>query len=120
MVQAMAKRRHLPTSGTPRESPGSTKGDSRPGPNSSAAFAAGKEMTLSPLSVSSARRIGPGAFVGATIQAGLASAPDVSGRNATAVAGAPTAAATCVGRSEEHTSELQSLTKLVCRLLLEK
>src|SRR5438093_8233253 len=24
------------------------------------------------------------------------------------------------GRSEEHTSELQSLTKLVCRLLLEK
>src|SRR5437016_9046686 len=28
--------------------------------------------------------------------------------------------ATCCGRSEEHTSELQSLTKLVCRLLLEK
>src|SRR5215213_10599899 len=26
----------------------------------------------------------------------------------------------CVGRSEEHTSELQSLTNLVCRLLLEK
>src|SRR5438093_5403452 len=25
-----------------------------------------------------------------------------------------------LGRSEEHTSELQSLTKLVCRLLLEK
>src|SRR5438046_4217534 len=25
-----------------------------------------------------------------------------------------------VGRSEEHTSELQSLTNLVCRLLLEK
>ena len=25
-----------------------------------------------------------------------------------------------IGRSEEHTSELQSLTKLVCRLLLEK
>ena len=24
------------------------------------------------------------------------------------------------GRSEEHTSELQSLTKIVCRLLLEK
>src|SRR2546425_1649824 len=26
----------------------------------------------------------------------------------------------CVGRSEEHTSELQSLAYLVCRLLLEK
>src|SRR5437016_9387156 len=26
----------------------------------------------------------------------------------------------CEGRSEEHTSELQSLTNLVCRLLLEK
>src|SRR5438046_8597290 len=26
----------------------------------------------------------------------------------------------CRARSEEHTSELQSLTKLVCRLLLEK
>src|SRR5438093_2277989 len=29
-------------------------------------------------------------------------------------------AASDVGRSEEHTSELQSLTNLVCRLLLEK
>src|SRR5437016_12065618 len=28
--------------------------------------------------------------------------------------------ATTLGRSEEHTSELQSLTNLVCRLLLEK
>src|SRR5438046_6752620 len=27
---------------------------------------------------------------------------------------------TVIGRSEEHTSELQSLTNLVCRLLLEK
>src|SRR5437016_9910854 len=27
---------------------------------------------------------------------------------------------TCASRSEEHTSELQSLTNLVCRLLLEK
>src|SRR5258706_2660276 len=26
----------------------------------------------------------------------------------------------CEGRSEEHTSELQSLTNIVCRLLLEK
>src|SRR2546421_2413705 len=30
------------------------------------------------------------------------------------------AAATCVPRSEEHTSELQSRSDLVCRLLLEK
>src|SRR5262249_60892766 len=30
------------------------------------------------------------------------------------------AAGARVGRSEEHTSELQSLTNLVCRLLLEK
>src|SRR5262249_61507774 len=29
-------------------------------------------------------------------------------------------AASSAGRSEEHTSELQSLTNLVCRLLLEK
>src|SRR5438093_3045571 len=28
--------------------------------------------------------------------------------------------AACAARSEEHTSELQSLTNLVCRLLLEK
>src|SRR5688500_19711916 len=32
----------------------------------------------------------------------------------------PTAAATALYRSEEHTSELQSPCKLVCRLLLEK
>src|SRR5215213_11199739 len=30
------------------------------------------------------------------------------------------ATARCSSRSEEHTSELQSLTNLVCRLLLEK
>src|SRR6266571_2438391 len=65
MVQAIAKRRQLPTSGTPMESLESTRGVSRPGPNSSAAFAAGKEMTLTSLSVSSAKRTGPGAFGGA-------------------------------------------------------
>src|SRR5438046_7635462 len=32
----------------------------------------------------------------------------------------PTKATVAGGRSEEHTSELQSLTNLVCRLLLEK
>src|SRR2546423_11274410 len=39
---------------------------------------------------------------------GMASAPDVPKRLGV------------VGRSEEHTSELQSLAYLVCRLLLEK
>src|ERR1019366_9602447 len=34
--------------------------------------------------------------------------------------GADPGALTSLGRSEEHTSELQSLTNLVCRLLLEK
>src|SRR5206468_11769200 len=33
---------------------------------------------------------------------------------------APLAPATSTGRSEEHTSELQSRSDLVCRLLLEK
>src|SRR5438046_6793802 len=32
----------------------------------------------------------------------------------------PSARVSCRMRSEEHTSELQSLTNLVCRLLLEK
>src|SRR5436305_15117142 len=32
----------------------------------------------------------------------------------------PNARLTCTGRSEEHTSELQSRPHLVCRLLLEK
>src|SRR2546427_5267054 len=32
----------------------------------------------------------------------------------------PPSAIKCVGRSEEHTSELQSQSNLVCRLLLEK
>src|SRR5437016_6719512 len=34
--------------------------------------------------------------------------------------GAVVIGASMAGRSEEHTSELQSLTNLVCRLLLEK
>src|SRR5690606_41676952 len=34
--------------------------------------------------------------------------------------GRTTPAAACPGRSEEHTSELQSRENLVCRLLLEK
>src|SRR5438093_3804092 len=40
--------------------------------------------------------------------------------DATVASTAETATAAAVARSEEHTSELQSLTNLVCRLLLEK
>src|SRR5690606_42143526 len=36
------------------------------------------------------------------------------------VAPTPTRSSSCPGRSEEHTSELQSRENLVCRLLLEK
>src|SRR5258706_6067678 len=43
-------------------------------------------------------------------------APAAAARSTGAAAGAATSAP----RSEEHTSELQSLTKLVCRLLLGK
>src|SRR6201995_6097227 len=41
--------------------------------------------------------------------------PETAGRF-----GVPAAPGRWDGRSEEHTSELQSLTNLVCRLLLEK
>src|SRR2546425_2616543 len=41
-------------------------------------------------------------------------------RRATGFARSSASAATCCQRSEEHTSELQSLAYLVCRLLLEK
>src|SRR2546425_8083536 len=40
--------------------------------------------------------------------------------HASAFAGRSARASTCQTRSEEHTSELQSLAYLVCRLLLEK
>src|SRR2546430_7276982 len=39
---------------------------------------------------------------------------------AAAAASLPTASTSLTGRSEEHTSELQSQSNLVCRLLLEK
>src|SRR5262249_58922195 len=42
------------------------------------------------------------------------------GRRATPALPHPTRLAHPAARSEEHTSELQSLTNLVCRLLLEK
>src|SRR5256886_9574577 len=42
------------------------------------------------------------------------------GRNSRASRYARSASARCESRSEEHTSELQSQSNLVCRLLLEK
>src|SRR5437016_10065422 len=62
---------------------------------------------------------GPAGGVPAAAQTAPAAAlqPQV-GVAAGAPARAPVVAPT--GRSEEHTSELQSLTNLVCRLLLEK
>src|SRR5690606_41547440 len=47
-------------------------------------------------------------------------APAAAPAAGAAPAGAPAAAAGAAKRSEEHTSELQSREKLVCRLLLEK
>src|SRR5687767_15759662 len=44
----------------------------------------------------------------------------VDGRVARQRVVGPVAVLTLLGRSEEHTSELQSLAYLVCRLLLEK
>src|SRR5256886_7079129 len=46
--------------------------------------------------------------------------PPASAANNPAACAAATQAATPAGRSEEHTSELQSQSNLVCRLLLEK
>src|SRR6266540_3719477 len=70
-----------------------TTGPGNPGPNSGAAFSDGSDATARPLSVSNARRMGPGALVGAIIQ----TAPRSSGRggrSAMALAGAPIAAPT--------------------------
>src|SRR5437016_6533905 len=50
----------------------------------------------------------------------LIEAQPVDGVRPVAAPGAPGPGLPGVGRSEEHTSELQSLTNLVCRLLLEK
>src|SRR5262249_61760754 len=44
----------------------------------------------------------------------------VARQHAAGMQGGEFAVAVSGGRSEEHTSELQSLTNLVCRLLLEK
>src|SRR2546426_2694500 len=50
----------------------------------------------------------------------LASPPHTAPMTATPAALALASAPTLAGRSEEHTSELQSPCNLVCRLLLEK
>src|SRR2546430_13564835 len=53
-----------------------------------------------------------------TLEASASSAePDLNAANNTATATSPQIVQ---GRSEEHTSELQSQSNLVCRLLLEK
>src|SRR2546425_2881204 len=51
----------------------------------------------------------------ASVRFGQVEQPPEKGLGEHALAGVP-----LVGRSEEHTSELQSLAYLVCRLLLEK
>src|SRR2546425_13213418 len=56
---------------------------------------------------------------GASVSLTVSAAAD-SGYRITAASATPTAGASDALRSEEHTSELQSLAYLVCRLLLEK
>src|SRR5258706_9190904 len=53
-------------------------------------------------------------------QRGGRDAPTLSLSRPAAAEAAPQSGAAAQNRSEEHTSELQSLTNLVCRLLLEK
>src|SRR5438093_2667688 len=62
------------------------------------------------------------AVVAAVVLTGGPGAPTVAdaARLATQTPTAPAPPPVGKGRSEEHTSELQSLTNLVCRLLLEK
>src|ERR1700704_1926842 len=98
----MAKRRQAPVSRTAPEPVGAggtlsavvTRGPGSPGPNSSGAVPTGIDVTARPLSVSTARRTGPGAFVGATIQIAPRSSPRGAARRATALDGAPSAAPT--------------------------
>src|SRR5687767_15320782 len=56
----------------------------------------------------------------APVMAEAASAPVVAEAASAPVAAQPASAPASAARSEEHTSELQSLAYLVCRLLLEK
>src|SRR5207249_2244146 len=101
IVHAIAKRRHAPISGMPPLPAGGalsaavTQDPGSPGPNSSAVLPRAIAVIARPLSVSRARRTGPGAFVGAIIQVGPASPRGA--RSATAVVGAATAAPTCAG-----------------------
>src|SRR5262249_56571993 len=70
---------------------------------------------ISPLSLHDALPISVAGGVLATILAG-----DMRAKAIAAASGLPAPARSDFLRSEEHTSELQSLTNLVCRLLLEK
>src|SRR5262249_62326863 len=78
---------------------------------------------LSPLSLHDALPISGLRQEGLTAEqrTGWATGPVWPGRHLVAVLGNPRGRQWGPrGRSEEHTSELQSLTNLVCRLLLEK
>src|SRR2546430_7866717 len=55
-----------------------------------------------------------------TLFRSAAALPRSNARFRNSAAPAPTRAPSTPGRSEEHTSELQSQSNLVCRLLLEK
>src|ERR1035438_10690713 len=84
----------------------------------------GKAINLvtSPIGFFNPRISGDGATVAYSDGGGnLFSVPRAGGAVATLCAGCGTTMAVSAdGRSEEHTSELQSLRHLVCRLLLEK
>src|SRR5882672_2315276 len=112
IVHAIAKRRHAPVSGTappPALEPGGAGGalsadvttvPGNPGPKSNGAFSVGSAVTARPLSVSTARRTGPGEVVGAIIQTAPRSSGrsgGKGGRSATAYTGAPSAAPTWAG-----------------------
>src|SRR5438093_7270916 len=67
-----------------------------------------------------ATALGPGPFVTLLFSRSEISAADNCVQDDTNIARLDTVVAPGDVRSEEHTSELQSLTNLVCRLLLEK
>src|SRR5258708_22934737 len=94
MGHAIEKRRRAPVSRTAPDSLGVTagalsavtRGPGIPGPNSSGVLSDGTAVTARPLSVSVARRTGPGAFVGATSQTAPRSSGPGGGRGAPAAA----------------------------------
>src|SRR3989441_13041021 len=64
--------------------------------------------------------IGAGRGRCATVRARVPAMAETAATTTRLAAGAPAPRAGSAARSEEHTSELQSLAYLVCRLLLEK